>query len=72
MTGGAALGVALVMLAQPLWAMLPLPQDLLITVAALAGAIAVLFLIVAADRRVGDGITPVSYTHLTLPKEDPG
>lgn len=57
MTGGAALGVALVMLAQPLWAMLPLPQDLLVTAAALAGAIAVLLLIVAADRRVGDGIT---------------
>ncbi len=57
MTGGASLGVALVMLAQPLWAMVPLPQDLLITAAALAGAIAVLLLIVAADRRVGDGIT---------------
>lgn len=57
MTGGASLGVALVMLARPLWAMLPLPQDLLVTAAALAGAIAVLLLIVAADRRLGDGIT---------------
>ena len=57
LTGGAALGVALVMLAQPMWAMMPLPQDLLITLAALSGAIAVLLLITFADRRVGDGIT---------------
>lgn len=57
LTGGASLGVALVMLAQPLWATTPLPQDLLITVTALAGAIAVLLLITFADRRVGDGIT---------------
>ena len=57
LTGGASLGVALVMLAQPLWAMTPLPQDLLITLAALAGAITVLLLITFADRRVGDGIT---------------
>ncbi|MBX2981407.1 MAG: iron ABC transporter permease [Flavobacteriales bacterium] len=57
LTGGAALGVALVLLAQPLWAMMPLPQDLLVTLAALSGAIAVLLLITFADRRVDDGIT---------------
>lgn len=56
-TSGASLGVALVMLAQPLWFFLPLPQDLLVALAALGGAITVLLLIVLADRRVGDGIT---------------
>jgi len=57
MTGGAALGVALVMLAQPIWTMMPVPDDLLITGAALSGAIAVLLLITAAVRRVGGGVT---------------
>ena len=56
-TSGSGLGVALVLLARPLWAWMPLPQDLMMTVAALLGAIAVLLLIVFADRRVGDGIT---------------
>lgn len=56
-TGGASLGVAVVMLAQPLWALMPAPGDLVTTVAALGGAIAVLLLIVAADRRIGDGVT---------------
>lgn len=56
-TGGASLGVAVVMLARPVWGLMPLPQDLVATVAALCGAIAVLLLIVAADRRVGDGVT---------------
>src|SRR5690606_37805025 len=57
LTGGASLGVALVMLAQPLWALMPLPQDLLETCAALSGAMAVLHFITMADRRVGDGVT---------------
>lgn len=56
-TGGASLGVAVVMLAQPVWAVLPLAADMVATVAALAGAVAVLLLIVYADRRVGDGVT---------------
>ncbi len=56
-SSGASLGVALVMLAQPLWMLLPIPRDLLVILASLAGAIAVLFLIVLADKRVGDGVT---------------
>lgn len=56
-SSGASLGVAVVLLAQPLWALLPLPADAVLVVAALAGAMGVLVLIVLADRRVGDGIT---------------
>lgn len=56
-SGGASVGVALVMLAQPLWGALPWSQDLLVALAALAGAFAVLMLVVGADRRVGDGVT---------------
>ncbi len=56
-SSGASLGVALVMLAQPLWIALPIPRDMLVIAASLAGAIAVLLLIVMADRRVGDGVT---------------
>ncbi|MBP8824301.1 MAG: iron ABC transporter permease [Flavobacteriales bacterium] len=55
--GGAALGVAVVMLAQPVWALVPWAQDLLVLLAALVGAVAVLLLIIVADRRLGDGIT---------------
>lgn len=57
LTGGASLGVAMVVLARPLWAGLPLPQDLLVTLAAMGGAMAVLLFILLADRRVGDGVT---------------
>src|SRR5690606_27262845 len=57
LTGGGSLGVAPVMLGQPLWALMPLPQDLLVTCAALSGAMAVLLFITMADRRVGDGVT---------------
>lgn len=55
-SSGASLGVALVMLATSVlpWALSP---EVLRIVAALAGALAVLGLIVLADRRVGDGIT---------------
>lgn len=56
-TGGASLGVALVMLAQPVWKVLPLPQDLVVVAAALGGAVLVLLLIVVADRRISDGVT---------------
>ena len=57
MTGGASLGVAMVMLARPLLSAVHVPQDLLVTAAALAGAIGVLLLIMAADRRVAGGAT---------------
>lgn len=56
-SSGAGLGVALVVLAQPLWAMLPVPAELLVIAAALAGAMAVLLLIAAMDRRAGGGTT---------------
>ena len=56
-SSGASFGVAVVMLAHPLWSQLPIPTDAPLVVAALAGAMAVLVLIILADRRVGDGIT---------------
>lgn len=55
-TSGSSLGVAVVMLASPLWTAL-LPADVVITVAAFGGAVVMLALILLADRRVGDGIT---------------
>lgn len=56
-SSGASLGVALVFLARPVWAALGLPVDLALIAAALAGAIGVLMFVVAADRRIGDGVT---------------
>lgn len=56
-SSGASLGVAVVMLAQPLWSVLHLPVAAAAVVAALAGAMGVLLIITSADRRVGDGIT---------------
>ena len=56
-SSGASLGVALVMLAAPLWSFLPIPREVLVIAASLAGAISVLLLIVLADRRVGDSVT---------------
>lgn len=56
-SSGASLGVALVMLAAPLWSVLPIPREVLVIAASLAGAISVLLLIVLADRRVGDSVT---------------
>lgn len=56
-SSGASMGVALVMLARPLWPALPVAQDLLVMAAALAGALAVLLLITLADRRIGDSAT---------------
>lgn len=55
--GGASLGVALVVLAQPLWAGLPVPTGFMATLAALLGALSVLALIMLADRRLGDAAT---------------
>jgi iron complex transport system permease protein len=56
-SSGASLGVAVIMLLHPVWSWLPLPQDATMIIAALGGAMAVLVLIMLADRRVGDGIT---------------
>lgn len=56
-SSGASLGVAVVMLAASLIPALPLPQELLVLIASLGGAVAVLLIIVLADRRVGDGTT---------------
>ena len=56
-SSGASLGVALVMLAHPLWAALPVPSDAALMIAAMAGAMAVLAVVLLADRRVGDGVT---------------
>ncbi|MFT3885558.1 MAG: iron ABC transporter permease [Flavobacteriales bacterium] len=56
-SSGASLGVAFVLLAGPITASLGIPPELLRIVAALAGALLVLALIVLADRRVGDGVT---------------
>lgn len=56
-SSGASLGVALLMLAQPMWAFMPVPQDLGLLIGAMAGAMAVLFLVMAADHRIGDGVT---------------
>ncbi len=56
-SSGSSLGVALVMLAAPLWSAVPVPRDLLVLLASLTGAVAVLLIIVLSDRRVGDGVT---------------
>lgn len=56
-SSGASLGVAVVMLAAPLMAGLPIPRDLLAVCASVAGASVVLLLIVLADRRIGDAAT---------------
>lgn len=56
-SSGASLGVALLMLAQPLWSLVPVPPDAALIVAALTGSMVVLVLVLLADRRVGDGIT---------------
>lgn len=56
-TSGASLGVAVVVLAQPLWSFLPVSAGMMTTLAALIGALGVLLLIVLADRRLGDAAT---------------
>lgn len=52
-SSGAGLGVALVLLAAPLWSAIHLPRELMVVLAALGGALGVLLLIAALDRRVG-------------------
>ncbi|MDQ3100294.1 MAG: iron ABC transporter permease, partial [Bacteroidota bacterium] len=54
---GASLGVALIMLAHPFWSQLPLPANAALIIAAFIGSMAVLLVILLADKRVGDGIT---------------
>ncbi len=56
-SSGASLGVALLMLAQPLWSWLPIPHDLALVIAAMIGSMLVLLLILLADRRLGDAVT---------------
>jgi iron complex transport system permease protein len=56
-SSGAGLAVAVVMLAAPLLAWLPLPPYILLVAASMSGAMAVLLVILLADRRVGDGVT---------------
>lgn len=56
-SSGASLGVAIILLARPVWAMLPVPEDLALVGAALCGAMGTLILVLFADRRVGDGVT---------------
>ncbi len=56
-SSGASLGVALVMLAQPMWLFLPIPRDAALVIGSLVGAFTILFLVLLADRRIGDGIT---------------
>jgi iron complex transport system permease protein len=56
-SSGASLGVALLVLAQPVWGFLPISRDAMLVGASLTGAMGVLFVILLADRRVGDGIT---------------
>ncbi len=56
-SSGASLGIALLMLMQPIIAFLPVPREVALVTAAMAGAMVVLVLILLADRRVGDGVT---------------
>jgi len=55
-SSGASLGVAILLLAQPLWIFVPIPSDLAVILGAFSGAVAVLLLIMLADRRIGDGV----------------
>ena len=55
-SSGASLGVAILLLAQPLWAFALIPTDLAVILGAFSGAMGVLFLIMLADRRMGDGV----------------
>ncbi|HPF91533.1 MAG TPA: iron ABC transporter permease, partial [Flavobacteriales bacterium] len=55
LSSGASLGVAVLMLARPLWAALWLPDEMAVVLGAFIGAMGVLLLIMLADRRMGDG-----------------
>lgn len=55
-SSGASLGVALLMLVGPLWGGVGSAPDPAVVVGAFSGAMAVLVLIMIADRRMGDGV----------------
>lgn len=56
LSSGASLGVAVLMLARPLWVLSWLPLEVAVITGSFAGAMAVLVLIMLADRRMGDGV----------------
>lgn len=56
-SSGSALGVSVVLLLQPWWALVPGISELALLVAAAAGGIGVLVLMLLADRRMGDTTT---------------
>ena len=56
LSSGASLGVAIVMLASPLWLLAALPAEMAVVVGAFVGAMVALALIMLADRRMGDGV----------------
>jgi iron complex transport system permease protein len=56
LSSGASLGVAMLILARPLWAMDLIPVHAAVVLGAFFGAMAVLFLIMLADGRMGDGV----------------
>jgi iron complex transport system permease protein len=56
-SSGSALGVSIVLLLQPLWALAPGISELALLTAAAAGGIGVLVLMLLADRRLGDTTT---------------
>ena len=56
LSSGASLGVAVLMLAAPTALFVEIPVDLSAALAAFVGAMGVLFLIMVADRRMGDGV----------------
>lgn len=56
LSSGASLGVAVLMLARPLWLIAAVPAEVAVIGGAFLGAMGVLFLIMLADRRMGDGV----------------
>lgn len=56
LSSGASLGVAVLMLARPLWLLAWIPAEFAVIVGAFVGAMAVLALIMLADKRMGDGV----------------
>lgn len=56
LSSGASLGVAVLMLARPLWILSWLPLEMAVIIGSFTGAMAILVLIMLADRRMGDGV----------------
>ena len=56
LSSGASLGVAVLMLARPLFILSWLPTELAVILGSFLGAMGVLVLIMLADRRMGDGV----------------